>query len=90
MPQLSLAELGEDQGPRLLPVFIVFTILPVIAVCLRVLARILMQVKLWWDDYLIFVALVHVLLAIFDSLELRMLTLLRGLRHRSTGFPRGR
>ena len=59
MPQLSPAELHEDQGPQLLPVFIIFTILPVIAVCLRLLARKTTRVSLWWDDYLILVALVR-------------------------------
>jgi len=37
-------------------IFIVFTILPLVAVVLRVLARRSTGMKLWWDDWLIIVA----------------------------------
>ena len=62
-PQLSPAELRKDEGPKLLPVFIVFTILPLIAVSLRLLARHIKRMKLWWDDYLILLASVRIHLA---------------------------
>ena len=68
MPQLSPAKRRQDLEPQLLPVFIVFTILPLVAVCLRVLARSIKQMKLWWDDYLILVASVRTRLAISNCL----------------------
>ncbi len=64
MPQLSPAKRRQDLEPQLLPVFIVFTILLLVAVCLEVLARSIKQMKLWWDDYLILVASVCTGLAI--------------------------
>ena len=57
--QLSMAKLRKDQEPHLLPIFIVFTILPLVAVFLRVLARKTKQMGLWWDDYLILLASVQ-------------------------------
>ncbi|KAL8785196.1 MAG: hypothetical protein Q9195_008729 [Heterodermia aff. obscurata] len=53
---LSGSELDKDREPHLLPLFIVFTILPLAAVTLRVLARKTKRMSLWWDDYLILVA----------------------------------
>ena len=50
--------LAADQGPKLDVICIVVFTLAAVAVCLRFLARILIKAPLWWDDYLIFVALV--------------------------------
>ena len=52
-------DLGQDQESHLLPIFIVFSTLPLIAVTLRILARRTKQMNLWWDDYLILVASVR-------------------------------
>ena len=71
IPQLSPAEMHEDKRPELLPIFIVFSILPMFAVGLRVVARNLKQTKLWWDDYLILVALVRSGVAVFGRLGSR-------------------
>jgi hypothetical protein len=50
---LSDEELAKDQSPYLLGVFILFTILPILAVGFRLLARRLTSQKLWVDDWLI-------------------------------------
>ena len=39
-------------------VFTVFLVLPVVAVALRLVSRRISRVNLWWDDWLILVALV--------------------------------
>lgn len=44
----------------MIAVFTTFFILPVIAVGLRLLARRLNRMSLWWDDWLILVATVRV------------------------------
>ena len=79
VPHLSPAELRENQGPQLLPVFIIFTILPVIALCLRLLARRITRMNLWWDDYLIVFASVCSRLAIDTSPCDQKLIKLKGL-----------
>lgn len=50
--------LAADQGPKLDVICIIVFTLAVLAVCLRFLARILIRAPLWWDDYVILVALV--------------------------------
>ena len=55
--QLSPEELAQDQSETLLAIFIVFTVLPTIAVGLRLAARWQTKAKLWWDDYLSVIAL---------------------------------
>ncbi|KAI1361990.1 hypothetical protein F5Y08DRAFT_342090 [Xylaria arbuscula] len=56
MAPLSEEELAKDQSPGLYAIFIVFTILPIIAVTLRIVARIITRQKLRLDDWLIVVA----------------------------------
>lgn len=62
MPQLSPEELRKDHGHRLLPLFIILAALPQVAVFLRVLARKTKHTNLWWDDYLVLLASVCLLL----------------------------
>jgi hypothetical protein len=45
-----------DQAPQLIALFVVITALAVFAVALRLIARRLAQLPLWWDDYLLIVA----------------------------------
>ena len=54
-------DLYEDQAPKLLPIFTVFLVLPLIAVALRLIARRVSHVSLWWDDWLLIVSSVHTL-----------------------------
>ncbi|GAW17543.1 hypothetical protein ANO14919_070010 [Xylariales sp. No.14919] len=56
MAALSDEELARDQSHQLYPIFIVFTILPLIAVTLRIVARRVTHQELWYDDWLIIVA----------------------------------
>ncbi|KAI1155361.1 hypothetical protein F4825DRAFT_408305 [Nemania diffusa] len=56
MATLSDEELARDQAPQLLAVFIVFTVLPLIAVTLRIVARRATHQKISYDDWLIVVA----------------------------------
>ncbi|KAI2462840.1 hypothetical protein F4781DRAFT_418771 [Annulohypoxylon bovei var. microspora] len=61
VPQLSTAplseeELAKDQSPQLLVIFIVFTVLPLIAVTLRIVARRATHQEIWYDDWLIIVS----------------------------------
>ena len=56
----STADVQESQQPKLIAIFTTFFILPVIAVGLRLLARRLNRLSLWWDDWLILVATVRV------------------------------
>lgn len=57
--QLSDEELAKNQAPGLLAIFIIFTVLPLIAVGLRIVARRVTHQKLWVDDWLIIVAVVR-------------------------------
>ncbi|KAL9600847.1 MAG: hypothetical protein Q9219_002889 [cf. Caloplaca sp. 3 TL-2023] len=52
----------DDKAPMMYAVFSVFLVLPLIAVILRLLARRVSHVSLWWDDWLILVAAVIVIL----------------------------
>ena len=90
MPHLSPAEMRQDKRPELLPIFIVFSILPMIAVAMRIIARKMKQTELWWDDYLILVALVRNGLAISSRPSSMNLIMFIGLCDRSAGFSRGR
>ncbi|KAI0509540.1 hypothetical protein F5B22DRAFT_616708 [Xylaria bambusicola] len=56
MAPLSEEELARDQAPQLLAIFIIFTVLPLIAVTLRIVARRVTHQKIGLDDWLIFVA----------------------------------
>ncbi|KAI0171951.1 hypothetical protein GGR52DRAFT_448378 [Hypoxylon sp. FL1284] len=56
MEPLSQEELAKDQSPVLLPIFVVFTILPMIAVTLRIVARRVTHQKIGCDDWLVIVA----------------------------------
>ena len=56
----NTADLQESQQPMMIGVLTTFFILPVIAVGLRLLARRLTRMSLWWDDWLILVATVRV------------------------------
>ncbi|KAI0433454.1 hypothetical protein F5Y09DRAFT_298967 [Xylaria sp. FL1042] len=56
MAQLSAEELAQDQSPQLLAIFIVFTVLPLIAVTLRIVARRVTHQGIRYDDWLIIVA----------------------------------
>ncbi|KAJ2973277.1 hypothetical protein NUW58_g8977 [Xylaria curta] len=56
MASLSEEELAKDQSPQLLAIFIVFTVLPLIAVTLRMVTRRVTHQKLQYDDWLIIVA----------------------------------
>ncbi|KAI1130876.1 hypothetical protein F5Y10DRAFT_288590 [Nemania abortiva] len=56
MASLSPEELARDQSPQLLAIFIVFTVLPLIAVSLRIVARRATHQPLRYDDWLIIVA----------------------------------
>ncbi|KAI4261988.1 MAG: hypothetical protein L6R42_002827 [Xanthoria sp. 1 TBL-2021] len=51
-----------DRAPLMLAVFSVFLVLPLIAVAMRFLARRLSRVSLWWDDWLLLVAAIIVIL----------------------------
>ncbi|KAL8734015.1 MAG: hypothetical protein Q9166_001776 [cf. Caloplaca sp. 2 TL-2023] len=51
-----------DKAPMMLAVFSVFLVLPLVAVTLRFLARRVSRVSLWWDDWLLLVASVIVIL----------------------------
>ncbi|KAI4222617.1 MAG: hypothetical protein L6R36_006005 [Xanthoria steineri] len=51
-----------DRAPLMLAVFSVFLVLPLVAVALRFLARRVTRVSLWWDDWLLLVAAVLVIL----------------------------
>ncbi|KAL8886254.1 MAG: hypothetical protein Q9215_006015 [Flavoplaca cf. flavocitrina] len=51
-----------DKAPSMLAVFSVFLVLPLIAVSLRFLARRLTRVAFWWDDWLLLIAAVIVIL----------------------------
>lgn len=54
--------LQESQAPKMYAVFSVFLVLPLIAVGLRLLARRMSNLRLWWDDWLILVATVGTVL----------------------------
>ncbi|XXH01793.1 hypothetical protein Hte_008154 [Hypoxylon texense] len=56
MAPLSEEELAKDQSPQLLATFIVFTVLPMIAVTLRIVARRATHQEIQLDDWLIIVA----------------------------------
>ncbi|KAI1377812.1 hypothetical protein F4677DRAFT_413630 [Hypoxylon crocopeplum] len=56
MAPLSEEELAKDQSPQLLVIFIVFTVLPLIAITLRIVARRVTHQKISYDDWLIIVA----------------------------------
>ncbi|KAI8635442.1 hypothetical protein F5Y19DRAFT_407786 [Xylariaceae sp. FL1651] len=56
MDTLSEEELAKDQSPQLLAIFIVFTVLPLIAVTLRIVARRATHQEIQYDDWLIIVS----------------------------------
>jgi hypothetical protein len=49
-------DLSEDQSGGLAAVFVVFTVLPAIALVLRIYARRLSNLALLWDDWLLVAA----------------------------------
>lgn len=51
-------DLNANHDAQLLTVIIVFTIFAVAAAVLRIISRRMKKLKLWVDDYLIFIALV--------------------------------
>ncbi|KAL8849902.1 MAG: hypothetical protein Q9221_005168 [Calogaya cf. arnoldii] len=57
-----MASQKGDKAPMMLAVFSVFLVLPLIAVSLRFLARRITRVSLWWDDWLLLVAAIIVIL----------------------------
>ena len=71
VPYVSPTELREDKRPQLLPIFITFSILPLFAVALRVLARRLKRTDLWWDDYLLLSASVRSDLTISNGIKFK-------------------
>ena len=56
LPNLSPSELQQDKAPGLIGLFVVFTILPLVAVGLRIILRRVSHAKLWWDDWLLLMA----------------------------------
>ena len=64
MSYLSIADTPDfdiyaDRGPHLVRVCSVMIALSAIAVALRLVSRRLSKVRLWWDDWLILIALVN-------------------------------
>lgn len=56
------ADLHASQAPKMYAIFSIFFALPLLAVGLRLVARRVSNVRLWWDDWLILVATVGVIL----------------------------
>lgn len=50
--------LQESQAPKMYAIFSIFFVLPLVAVGLRLLARRMSDLRLWWDDWLIVAAAV--------------------------------
>ena len=50
----------QSRQPMMIGIFTTFFILPGIAVGLRILSRRLTRLSLWWDDWLILMAMVRV------------------------------
>lgn len=48
----------EDQAPAVNAVSAIFTALSILAVILRIIARRVSHLALWWDDWLLVLALV--------------------------------
>ena len=46
----------QSRAPSLYVVFTVFIVVDVVATSLRLLARKLARLNLWWDDYFLFIA----------------------------------
>lgn len=57
---LPPAYIAADEGPQLDAITIAVFTLAVVAVTLRFLARVLIKAPIWWDDFLILVALVRI------------------------------
>lgn len=51
-------QMEASQAPKMYAIFSVFFVLPLMAVGLRLLARRVSNMRLWWDDWLILVAAV--------------------------------
>lgn len=50
--------LEETQAPKMYAIFSTFFALPLLAVALRLVARRVSHLRLWWDDWLILFAMV--------------------------------
>ena len=57
----AATDLQQTQAPKMYAIFSTFFALPLIAVALRLVARRMSHLRLWWDDWLILVATVSYL-----------------------------
>ena len=57
-PMAGSSEARASQAPKMYAIFSVCLVLPLIAVGLRLVARRISNLRLWWDDWLILVATV--------------------------------
>lgn len=53
---LSQEDLQQNRAPELIAIYTVFSALTITTVILRVLARRVAHLRLWWDDWLLIVS----------------------------------
>ena len=62
-PPTSPTDLSASKGPQILAAVATTYVLATIAVILRFVSRRISKAQLWWDDWLIIIALVNVIFA---------------------------
>ena len=65
----AIPSLNDSKSPIIIGVLVTLIVLSITSVILRVVARKISKINLWWDDYLIIMALVKAC-----TLERRILT----------------